>query len=165
MFAALFLSLVLSLIAVVSLRHHFRNLARLKQQSFASDDRAYLRAQSRRRIVISGLLLIVAGLLAGAYLSGNQQHFEAIGELSELNPPQEPTEADRQFVKWWTVYWMVTLVFLFVMILGAIVDYVAVALYGRSQYRRIANEQQELLDRDLAMYRQAKQNERMKRRP
>jgi uncharacterized BrkB/YihY/UPF0761 family membrane protein len=164
MVAALLFSLVLALIAIVSLRKHFASLSKLKSQAFASDDREYLRSQARRRIVISGLLLVLACMLAWAYLSGLQQRFDAISELSEQVPPQEPTLEDRQFVKYWTIYWIVSLGILFVMILGAIIDYVAVALYARSQFRRIAHEQQELLDRDLAMYRQAKLNSRMNHR-
>ena len=53
---------------------------------------------------------------------------------------------------------------LFLVVLTAVIDYVAVAVYGRSQLRRIQHEQRDLLDRDLAMYRQAKLNERMNRR-
>ncbi|WP_020471255.1 hypothetical protein [Zavarzinella formosa] len=164
MLVALLLSLGLSLIAIVALRFQFRNLARLKRQAFASDDRAYLRAQCRRRILTSGLLLVLAMLLAGAYVSGGQQRFEAIGELSEQDPPATPTDDDREFVKLWSIYWIVTLGVLFFVVLTAVVDYVAVAMYGRSQLRRIQAEQRELLDRDLAMYRQAKLNERMNRR-
>ena len=164
MLVALLLSLGLSIIALVALRFQFRNLARLRRQAFASDDRAYLRSQCRRRILTSGLLLVLAGLLAGAYLSGGQQRFEAIGELSQQDPPREPTDEDRQFVKTWSIYWIVTLGVLFLVALTATLDYVAVALYGRAQLRRIRTEQRELLDRDLAMYRQAKLNERMNRR-
>lgn len=164
MVVALFLSLGLSLIAVVALRIQFRNLARLRSQAFASDDRTYLRSQCRRRILTSSLLLVLAGLLAGAYLSGGQQKFEALGELSQQDPPGTPTDEDREFVKLWSVYWIITLGVLFLVVLTAVIDYVAVAVYGRSQLRRIQHEQRDLLDRDLAMYRQAKLNERMNRR-
>ena len=164
MVVALFLALGLSLIALISLRIQFRNLARFRQQAFASDDRAYLRSQCRRRILTSGLLLVLAGLLAGAYLSGGQQRFEKISVMFDQKPPEVPTDEDRDFVKIWSIYWIVTLGVLFFVVLTAVIDYVAVALYGRSQYRRIQSEQRELLDRDLAMYRQAKLNERMNRR-
>ena len=45
----------------------------------------------------------------------------------------------------------------------AMADYVAVGLYGRQQLRRIQHEQRDLLERDLAMIRQQKLNDRERR--
>ena len=63
-------------------------------------------------------------------------------------------ESSSLLVRWWTL-----LVFLAL----AVADYVAVGLYGRQQLRRIQHEQRDLLERDLAVYRQQKLNDRMKR--
>jgi len=45
----------------------------------------------------------------------------------------------------------------------AVADYTATSLYARQQLRRIRNEQRTLLERDLAVYRQQKLNDRAKR--
>ena len=45
----------------------------------------------------------------------------------------------------------------------AVSDHVALGLYGRQQLQRIRTEQRDLLERDLAMVRQQKLNDRMKR--
>ena len=65
-----------------------------------------------------------------------------------------------RFLAW---YWIAVLGLLFVVLMVAVSDYVATSLYGRQQYRRIQHEQRALLERDLAVYRQQKLNNRMKK--
>jgi hypothetical protein len=155
---------LLATIAVVSGRYQFRNLRRLRGgESLASDDRRYLIGQCRRRIVNSGLLLILAGMLAGDYFGGGMEELGRIATLKELNPPQEATEEDRTFVRILVVYWIVFLVILFAVVVVAIADYSATTLYGRQQLRRIRAEQSDLLERDLAVHRQKQLNDRQNR--
>ena len=52
---------------------------------------------------------------------------------------------------------------LFLVIVVAVADYTATSLYARQQFRRIRNEQRTLLERDLAVIRQQKLNDRAKR--
>lgn len=162
MVAAIFLSLVLAGIAVVSLRYQVRNWRRLRTEAMASDDRRYLRGLCQRRTVNAILLLTLAGMLSGAYFGG-QDEVNRILQLRHQEPPGEPTPEDREFIKWWAIYWMAVLALLFVVIAIAIADYAATSLYGRQQLRRIQNEQRTLLERDLAVYRQQKLNERARR--
>jgi hypothetical protein len=163
MAAALFLSALLAGIAVVSLRHQVRTWRRLRTDTLASDDRRYLRGVAQRRSLNAVLMLALAGMLAGAYLSGGQQEFNRIAGLKDADPPGKPTAEDTEFVKSWAIYWIVVLGLLFFVLVLAVADYVAVGLYGRQQYRRIRNEQRDLLERDLAVYRQQKLNDRMRR--
>ena len=163
MAAAFFLSFVLAAIALVSLRYQVRNLRRLRNESLASDDRRYLRGVAQRRTVNAVLLLVLAGMLAGAYLSGGQQELNRIAGLKVQDPPAERTPEDDEFVKSWAIYWIVVLALLFFVIAVAIADYTATSLYGRQELRRIRQEQRTLLERDLAVYRQQKLNDRAKR--
>jgi hypothetical protein len=163
MAAAFCLSALLAGIAVVSLRYQARNWRRLRTESLASDDRRYLRGVARRRTVNAVLLLMLAGMLAGAYLSGGQQELNRIAGLQQQDPPGERTPEDDRFVKSWAVYWIVFLVLLFFVIVIAGADYTATSLYARQQFKRIRNEQRTLLERDLAVYRQQKLNDRARR--
>ena len=163
MAAAFCLSALLAAIAVVSLRYQVRTWRRLRTESLASDDRRYLRGLAQRRTVNAVLLLLLAGMLAGAYLSGGQQELNRIAGLKGLDPPGERTPEDDRFVKAWAIYWIVVLGLLFFVIVVAVADYTATGLYGRQQLRRIRNEQRALLERDLAVYRQQKLNDRARR--
>jgi drug/metabolite transporter (DMT)-like permease len=163
MAAAFCLSALLAGIAVVSLRYQLRTGRRLRTESLASDDRRYLRGVCQRRTVNGVLLLVLAGMLAGAYLSGGQQELNRIAGLPFQDPPGERTPEDDEFVKSWAIYWIVVLAVLFFVIVIAVADYTATSLYARQQFRRIRNEQRTLLERDLAVYRQQKLNDRARR--
>jgi hypothetical protein len=165
MAAAFCLSALLAAIAGVSLRYQLRTWRRLRTESLASDDRRYLRGVCQRRTINGVLLLVLAGMLAGAYLSGGQQELNRIAGLPLQDPPGERTPEDDQFVRSWAIYWIVVLVVLFAVIVLAVADYTATSLYARQQLRRIRNEQRTLLERDLAVYRQQKLNDRARRLP
>jgi prepilin signal peptidase PulO-like enzyme (type II secretory pathway) len=161
---AILLSVLLVGIAVVSLRYQLRTWRRLRSgEAIPSDDRRYLRGLLQRRTLNALLMLILAGMLAGAYLSGGQGELERIGELRQQNPPVEPTAEDKEIVKSWAIYWIGVLGLLFFVLMIAMADYLATAIYGRQQLRRIRAEQSTLLERDLAVYRQQKLNDRMRR--
>src|SRR3954452_19528934 len=148
MAAAFCLSALLAGIALVSLRYQVRNWRRLRSESLASDDRRYLRGLAQRRTLNAVLLLALATMLAGAYLSGGQQELNRIAGLPAQDPPGEQTPEDKEFVKSWAIYWMVVLGLLFFVIVSAAPDYTAPSLYARQQLRRIRDEQRTLLERD-----------------
>jgi len=153
------MSVLLAGIALISFRYQLRNWRRLHSESLASDDRRYLRGVFQRRTLNAVLLLALAGMLAGSYLSGG------LAELGRLDgvKKEEMTEDDRAALKSLVIYWMIVLGLLFFVMAVAVSDYVALGLYGRQQLKRIRTEQRDLLERDLAMVRQQKLNDRMKR--
>jgi hypothetical protein len=163
MAGALLLSALLAAIAAVSLRFQWRNWQRLRTESLASDDRRYLRGIFQRRTLNSVLLLILAGMLTGAYLTGGVQELVRIAELREQDPPGQRTPEDDEFVKSSIMYLVIGLGLLFVIVMVAVADYVATSLYARQQLRRLQSEQRTLLERDLAMIRQQKLNDRARR--
>jgi hypothetical protein len=160
---ALFFAALLATIAVVSLRYQIRNWQRLRTETLASDDRRYLRGVCQRRTLNAILMLALAAMLAGAYLSGGQQELNRIAMLKHQDPPADRTPEDDEFVKSWIIYWIIVLGLLFFVLVIAMADYVAIGLYGRQQLQRIKHEQRDLLERDLAMIRQQKLNDRERR--
>jgi hypothetical protein len=163
MAAAFTLAALLLVIAGVSFRYQLRNWRRLRTESLASDDRRYLRGIAQRRTLNAVLLAILAAMLAGAYASGGQQELNRIAGLRFQDPPADRTPEDDEFVKSWAIYWIVFLFLLFVVVAVAMADYTATSLYARQQLRRIRKEQATLLERDLAVYRQQKLNDRARR--
>jgi hypothetical protein len=162
-FIAILLSAALVAIAVVSFRYQLRTWRRLRGgEAIASDDRRYLRGVCQRRTFNAVLIVLLAGMLAGAFLSGGVGELERIARLGQQDPPEKPTDEDREVVKGWAIYWIAVLVLLFFVLAVAFADYTATSLYARQQLRRIRNEQQVLLERDLAVYRQQKLNNRMR---
>ncbi len=153
------MSALLAGIACVSFRYQLRTWRRLHSESLASDDRRYLRGVFQRRTLNAALLLGLAGMLAGSYFSGG---LEELGRLDGVTK-EDLTEDDRAALKSLVIYWMIVLGLVFFVMAVAISDYVALGLYGRQELRRIRTEQRDLLERDLAMVRQQKLNDRLKR--
>ena len=159
---AIVLAVVLVGIAVVSLRSQLRTWQRLRTESLASDDRRYLRGIAQRRTLNAVLLLSLAGMLGGAFVSGGQEELNRIIQLKQDDPQAKHTPEDEEFVRWWAIYWMTVLFLLFFIVTIAIVDYAAISRYGRRELRRIQREQRDLLERDLAVYKQQKLNDRLR---
>ncbi|HJZ94077.1 MAG TPA: hypothetical protein VKE40_24600 [Gemmataceae bacterium] len=157
------MSVFLAALAIISLRYQLRTWRRLRTESMASDDRRYLRGVAQRRTLNAVIMLALSGMLAAALLTGGVSELIRIAHLNQQDPPVQPTDEDRETVKSLAIYWIVVLVLLFLIIVLAVADYSAIALYGRQQLRRIQNEQRTLLERDLAMYRQQKLNDRARR--
>jgi hypothetical protein len=158
----LFFAALLAAIAVVSLRYQVRNWRRLRTETLASDDRRYLRGVCQRRALNAVLMFALAGMLAGAYFTGGLAELVRLARQAQADPPVL-TDEDRETVKSLSLYWIGVLGLLFFVIVVAIADSVAVSLYGRQQLRRIQHEQRDLLERDLAMIRQQKLNDRERR--
>lgn len=167
MFLALVFAIILLLLGVFSIRRQIANLRRLKLNThIASEDARYLRRQAFRRIVIGGLSLALAGMLAGVYFSGMEDRADRLGQPVVADPDgnkAEPQPADREFVRFYVTYWITILVLIFLLVSLAIVDLWATRRYAWNELRRIQSEHRTVLERDLAMYRQQKLNDRMRR--
>ena len=117
---AVTLAVLLAIIAIISIRFQFKTYHKLKTSTLASDDRRFFRGQLQRRSMNAVLMLILAGLLGGAFLSGAQQKLDEILVNKQNDPQGATTEEEKDFVRTWTVYWMTTLGFLFFVVLIAI---------------------------------------------
>ncbi|MBX9582950.1 MAG: hypothetical protein K2X87_21805 [Gemmataceae bacterium] len=155
-----------------------RTLRRLREERFLpSDDRAYLKGQVRRRLATSAVLVLLGGMIGGAFLSGMEARANAIADRQRRadappadpeadpgrppDPPPPPSEEDRQFVQVWGVFWIGVLVLVFAACCLAVFDFWATRKYWMAQYRILKAEHEAKLRRDLAVYRQTKDNARM----
>lgn len=137
-------------------------LRRLAERSFVpSDELRYFRNRHRRRLLTAGVLVVIGGMIAGAYLSGMEARADAIAEsrrhIDPAQPPPPIPEADKQFVRLWGVYWIVVIVLVFVLVGLAMMDAWSSRRFWMSQYRQLKEEHQTRLRRDLAVYRQQKE--------
>jgi len=164
--ALVFLSGVLLLLAVFTIRRQIASLKRLKCDAFIpSDERSYLRNQAFRRLATGMLIFILAGMLAGAYLSGLENRAEELGRPKPANEQGEKpamNEEQKDFMRLYFTYWISVIILVFVVISLAIVDLWSTRRYAWQQLRRIQSENRAMLERDLAMYRQQKANDRMR---
>jgi len=161
-FALLFAAILLPL-ALVSIRRQVRTLERLRSHLLMpSDERTYLCRQVYRRFAIGILLLGLSGMLAGTYLSGMEERADQLGQRNRAEDPPDKAVEARDFARFYSLYWISVLVLLFLVVSLAIVDLWATRRYGWLQLRRIQSENRTLLERDLAMYRQQRINDRMR---
>lgn len=154
-----------------------RTMLRLRDERFLpTDERGYLRGQVRRRLITSAAVTLMGAMIGWSYLSGTEAHATAIAERSrksaEVPPehdpgrpadeqPPPPSEEDKAFVKRYGYFWIAVLVLVFLAMGCAIFDFWATRCYWMDQYRIIKADHEAKLQRDLAVYRQAKDNDRV----
>lgn len=166
MVVGLLLAVLLVVLGVGAAHRQRRTLRRLREERYLpSDDRAYLRGQVRRRLAVSAVLVVVGGMIAGYYLSGMDARMDEIGnrERQAAAGPKPISEEDKAFARVVIWYWIAVLGLLFVAVCLAVFDFWATRRYWMAQYKRIKQDHDTKLQRDLAVYRQAKDNERLGR--
>jgi hypothetical protein len=155
LFAGLFV-VVLLLMGGVSGWRQLRMLRRLPDsQEFDPNERRFLRGQARRRLLIAGLLLLLAGLIGGTYLSGMEGRVSAFGTPPGEDGTPHPVRGDeaRQFAKFYAAYWSAVMLVLFAVMAVATVDFWAIHRFGNRQMRNIRVARQAMLDQELARLR------------
>ncbi len=131
-----------------------------------SDEHSYLRNRYRRRLLTAAVLVALGGLIGGTYLSGMEQRADQLGEprppQADADPADRPkmTDAEKQFLRFWTVYWALALVLVFLLVGLATIDALATRRYWLTLYRQIKEEHQDKLRRDLAVYRRHREQTR-----
>lgn len=140
-----------------------RGLRRLRdRRHLPSDERAYLRGRYRRRLLTAVLLGLVGGLIAGAYLSGLEARTDALtGQPvpdGQARPPL--TDAQKDQVRTWGLYWAGVIVLVLTLIGLAVLDAVATRRFWYGQLRRLREEHQTQLRRDLAVHRAQREKHR-----
>lgn len=140
-----------------------RGLRRLRElRHLPSDERTYLTGRYRRRLLTAILLGSVGVLIAGAYLSGLEARTDALTDqpLPEGQSRPPLTDAQKDQVRTWGLYWGGVIVLLITLIGLAIQDAVATRRYWYGQLRRLREEHQTQLRRDLAVHRAQKEKHR-----
>jgi len=120
------------------------------------DDRQFLRRQAWRRLLGSGLMIILAAMMIGAYASNLQERAAEIGErhVKERAEGQPLSEEDKDFARLWGGYWIAFLLVLGGVIVVAGVDLLATRRYGVKKLRQIQSDRRDMLQRQLERYRQ-----------
>jgi hypothetical protein len=138
-------------------------LRRVREQQFmAVEDRVYFRGQAYRRLVIAALLLVVSGMMFAYYLSGMDARMDAIPERNPNGEPSDDPQArsDKQFTRFVGIYWIAIVLVLGLVVLAAVFDFWATRKYWMARYKELKAEHEAKLQRDLAVYRQQKLNDR-----
>jgi hypothetical protein len=159
------LALVLVVFGLGAGLRQIRTRQRMRDEPYLpAADRQYFRGQVRRRLLASGLLLTIGGLIAGYYLSGMDARMDAIPERNrgEAPPVADPAqaEADKQFTRFVGVYWILVIVLLGLVVGVAVIDFWATRNYWMARYKEMKADYDTRLQRDLAVYRQQRLNER-----
>ncbi|MBN9120988.1 MAG: hypothetical protein J0I06_17865 [Planctomycetes bacterium] len=153
--------------ALTALRQRRALRALVGERFLADEDRRYRRGQALRRVATSGLLVVIGGMIAGYYLSGMDARMDAIPDRNKIGaPPQEGepdprAEDDKQFTKTVGFYWIGVMGLVFVAVCLAVFDFWATRKYWMARYRELKADYDTKLQRDLAVYRQQKLNERV----
>jgi hypothetical protein len=114
-------------------------------------------------MVTSGLLVVIGGMIGGYYLSGMDARMDAIPER-KAQPGGEPgpqAESDKQFTRLVGFYWIGIMGLVFVAVCFAVFDFWATRRYWMVRYKELKADHEAKLQRDLAVFRQQKLNERV----
>jgi hypothetical protein len=117
-------------------------------------ERRFYRSQARRRLLVAGLLVVLAGLFAGSFLSGMERRADAFGDRPAAEgAPREVQPGEREFARFYAAYWASILLILFVVMMVATVDFWAIHRFGNRQMRNLRVARQAMLDQELARLR------------
>jgi hypothetical protein len=163
----LLLAASLVLVGVFTALRQRRALRVLAAEAFLADeDRVYRRGQAKRRAASSVLLILIGGMIGGYYLSGMDARMDAIpvrdkGDAPPEGEPNPQAESDTQFTKLVGFYWIGVMGLVFVAVCFAVYDFWATRKYWMARYKELKADHEAKLQRDLAVFRQQKLNERI----
>jgi len=157
---ALALGLGIVALGVATAGTQLRGLRRLRARTHVpSDELRYLRGKHRRRLVTAAVFTVIGGMVVGAYTSGMEEVAEAMGQPRPADAPPM-TDAEREFVRFWGLYWGSVAVLVLALVGLGCADAVANRIYWMGIYRELREEHKAKLRRDLAVYRQHKDQNR-----
>jgi hypothetical protein len=157
----LFFSSLLILLGVATGSRQFATRRKLRDEPYTPDvDKIYFRGQVRRRLTAAAVLVAIGMMIGVYYIAGMDARMDEIGAREPENPP---TEEDKDFARGVMIYWIVVLVLLGVVGCVAVMDFWATRAYWMARYREIKTDYDTKLQRDLAVYRQQKLNDRARR--
>jgi hypothetical protein len=158
--------LVIALVAL-SCYYAWRQLRILRQPGGAGDpatiEGLYRSRQVRRRLISSGLMLLLAAQLAGALIylqqTAQRQGERAVAraDARQRGEQVEPTPEEKSFVRFYTFYWLVFMLVLLWVVALAFSDLWATRRFALSAHRQLQVERRDMIDREIARLRQEKQ--------
>ena len=122
------------------------------------DDRQFARRMAWRRLVNSGLMLVLAAMIAFPFVTGWHQRVTDVADRRQqdrLAGKLEPLDPDdRKLGQSYVIYWSVTLLMLGIVLAVAGLDLWATRRYGLRKFRQIQSDRRAMLQRQLERYRQ-----------
>lgn len=139
-------------------RQQFHTFARLRSgEEISPEERGYLHGQAWRRLVNSGLMLLLAALIAGYYLTGLENRVTELGETVQahnqqgakldLNPEQRSTRA------LFAGFCLSILLLLMAMVFLVAIDVWAIRRYSRQFMKQLNAERRAMLEGQVARLR------------
>jgi uncharacterized membrane protein YjgN (DUF898 family) len=128
-----------------------RSLAR--RPDLPPDDRRFQKAQALRRLVSSGLMVLLAAMLVGTYLIGQEHHALELGQRQALaadDGHRTPSDTDRRFLTQYGTFWMAMVLILFLLVCLAALDVLSIRRFARQQFRQIRADRRAMIDREVA---------------
>lgn len=158
MIVALILAVPLILLGFASAYQQLRGRRDLAARTHVpSDERAYLQGRYRRRLLAATIMIIAGVMIAAAYLSGMEATADALKPgLDDQGEKQPLAEQDKQFLRMYGLYWISVVLLAFALVGIAIKDAWATRRYWLRLYREMKADHNAKLRRDLAVYRQQK---------
>jgi hypothetical protein len=155
------------LIGLVAGFRQFAALKRVRAQPYmAEEDRTYFRRQAKRRLLMSGFLLVMGTQIYVYYLSGMDARLDDIPERNRTigQPASDDPQArsDKEFTQLAVIYWIVIILILGFVVFMTVLDVWATRQYWMARYKELKADHEIKLQRDLAVYRQQKLNDRVK---
>jgi hypothetical protein len=150
------LVIVLLGMAVFWAYRQWRTLQRLHgDEGVSAEDRQYSRRQAWRRLVCSGLMVVLAVMLA-AHLTLEEpaQKLVEQGEINRMHGERPPPDAEQQrFIDLYRTYWIIFLLVLLAIIGLTAADILAIRRFGLSQYRKLQADRRTMIENQLARLR------------
>ena len=81
-------------------------------------------------------------------------------EIGEKQQAGQPPEEDKEFTRQSGMYWITVILLLGVVVTVAVIDFIATRKYWMARYKEIKADHESKLQRDLAVFRQQKLNDR-----
>jgi hypothetical protein len=114
------------------------------------EEARYRRRRAWRRLVGSGLMLLLAGLLTGALV-----YLEApIQRLVDRDVPAPATPGEVTFLRFYGGYWIVIMLVLMAVVFLAAFDLWATRRWGLRQHRQIQADRRAMIERQVSRLRQ-----------
>ena len=124
----------------------------------ADEDRRYFRSQARGACARVGVLIVIGVMIAIHFVSGMDERMDKIEKRDD--GPQ--AEEDMEFTKLVGMYWIAVILLLGLVVCVAVIDFIATRKYWMARYKEIKADHEAKLQRDLAVFRQQKLNDRAK---
>jgi len=152
LFGAALVAILLGVAGVTA----WRQIVFLRSEEPPTEDARHERGRAIRRLIGSVVMAVLALMLLGAllFLEGPAQELIDQGGLEIDKPEHTP------FKRLYGWFWAVFLLLLLVLLVVAAVDFWVVRRYGQAQMRRLQEDRRAMIERQSALLREERRQQR-----